>query len=258
MSKSKVQASQSIVKANLSQAAQSILVKNLSAQTIKGAIGPDLNSLNVADELTLGLFILDESYSLYDFRQAVIDGYDQNVEALKGSKARDEILLTSWAFNNSSRLLHSYLSLDLIDPLKDYHPDGNTALYKTILDGLTSLIQYEQELKDQGMRVKIDVGVITDGQDNQSQYYQITAADVKSVVSDIRKKRENATFNLVALGNGVDETALADELGFPDPAQFEKTPAGIRRAWGTLSSSVIRTSQTKIKTGGSSNFLAQP
>ncbi|KKQ91911.1 MAG: hypothetical protein UU16_C0015G0007 [Candidatus Woesebacteria bacterium GW2011_GWA2_40_7] len=249
---SKAQASQSIVASGLSQAAQNILVKNLSAKNVAGAAGPDVNDLNVADEVTLALVILDESGSMDDDQAQVVREYDDNIDAIRGSKQADQILLTLWAFNTRSRLIHSYLTMDLVEKLTDYHPDGGTALYDAILDGLTGLVDYENTLKQQGMRVKLNVAVLTDGDDNSS---HASAQDVKTVVEEIRRKRENATFTLIALGNDVDETVLANSMGFPDPKQFDKTPAGRRRAFGTWSSSVIKTSQTKIAGGSQSSFF---
>jgi hypothetical protein len=248
---SKTQASQSIVAAGLSRNATSILVNNLTTKTLAGAVGPDINDLNVADEVTLALFILDESGSMDDDVADVLREFDENTDAIKGSKQADQILMSLWAFNTRPRMIHSYLTMDLVESLSDYHPDGITALFDAVLDGLTGLIQYEEELKSQGMRVKLNVAVLTDGDDNSS---HASAFDVKTVVEDIRRKRENATFTLIALGNDVDEAVLADSMGFPDPTQFDKTPAGRRRAFGTWSSSVIKTSQTKIG-GSKSSFL---
>jgi hypothetical protein len=182
-----------------------------------------------------------------DDRAEVVREFEENLAAIKGSKQADEILMSVWAFNDRSRMLHSYLTLDLIDGLTDYNPDNSTALFDTILDGLTSIVDYESKLLTSGMRVKLNISVVSDGDDNQS---RSTAAEVKAVVLEILKKRENSTFNFIALGNDVDETVLADSIGFPDPKRFDKTPAGRRRAFGTWSSSVIKTSQTKIGTSG--------
>lgn len=252
LNKNKAQASQSIIGAGLGAEATSILVKNLSAKTIQGAAGTDPTELPT-DMATLALVILDESGSMTDDQDQVVKEFDENLVAIKGSKQAEEILLSVWAFNSKSRMIHSFLTLDLVDNLTDYHPHDETALYDTILDGLTSLVDYEAELRKSGMRIKLNVSVITDGDDNKS---AASASDVKKVVTDILAKRENSTFNLIALGNSVDETVMAEEMGFPDPKRFDKTPAGRRRAFGTWSSSVIKTSQTKIGNKSQGGFLA--
>lgn len=251
MSQSK-QPSEAIVGAGLSAEATNILVKNVNTKTMAGAGGTDVDDL-VTDVVTLSLLIVDESYSMSDDETQVKSEIDASIEAIKDSSQRDEILLSIWAFNSRTRLIHSYLSLDLVEPFTDYHPQNNTALYDSIIDGLTGLVKYEAELKAQGWRVKLNVGVVTDGDDNESRH---TAAQVKTVVEELRRKRENATFALIALGNDVDETVLAASMGFPDPKRFDKTPQGRRRAFGTWSSSVIKTSQTQIGTASGSLFQA--
>lgn len=254
---SKAAASQAIINSGLSTQATSILVKNLNTKTLSGAAGPlDVDNPDrfVSDVTTLSLFIVDESWSMLDDRDQVVSEFDENLLAIKGSSQADEILMSLWAFSDRTRLIHSYLTLDIIDGLTDYHPNGNTALYDSILDGLTGLVEYERELKLKGQRVKLNVAALTDGDDNQS---KASAADVKVVVEELRRKRENATFTLIPLGNDVDGDVLADMIGFPAPSKFDKTPAGRRRAFGTWSSSVIRTSQTQI--GGSTGlFTATP
>lgn len=247
----KQQASQSIVGAGLSQDVTNILVKNLSAKTLSGASGTNPNELPT-DEVTLSLVILDESGSMEDDQAQVVAEFDANLDAIKKSKQADEILMSLWAFNTRTRMIHSYLTLDLVAGLTDYHPHDGTALFDSVLDGFTSLVAYETELKNQGMRTKINVAVFTDGMDNSS---HSLSDDVRKVSQELLA-RENCTLTLSAFGPDLDAAEIAQLIGFPDPQKFDKTPTGRRRAFGTWSSSVIKTSQTKI--GGSKSGLFTP
>jgi len=249
--KSKAQVSRSIVGAGLSQAATEILVKNLSAKTIAGAGGTDPSQLPT-DEVTLSLVILDESGSMLDDCDEVVKEFKENLDAIRGSKQADEILMSTWLFNSRTRMLHSYLTLELVDELTDYHPVDMTALYDAVLDGFTGLVAYEAELRKQGMRTKINVAVFTDGVDNESRN---RADDVRKVAEELLA-RENCTLTLSAFGYDFKPEEIAQAIGFPDPGKFDKTPAGRRRAFGTWSSSVIKTSQTKI--GGSKTGFFTP
>lgn len=250
----KSQASQSIIDSDLSGAVQSILINNLTANTLNGSVGPDVESFP-STETTVALLFVDESPSMSDVVQEVLNQFRLNRDAIKGSHQHDEIVLAVWGFADHSRLIHSYLPIDLVPDLDgEYRTWGSsTAEFDTILEGITSMMTYVKDLVDKGQTVKMNIGVMSDGDDNAS---KAAASEVKQVVTELRKKYEGITFNLISLGNDVDETDLAESMGFPDPKKFDKTPSGIRRAWGTWSSSVIKTSQTKI--GNTSGGLFGP
>ena len=249
-SKTKAQVSQSIIGAGLSQDATNILVKNLSAKTVAGAAGADPNQLPT-DEVTLSLVIFDESGSMFDDRDQVVAEFGEDLDAVKKSKQADEILMSEWAFNTRTRMIHSYLTLDLVEGLKDYNPDGQTALYDAVLDAFTGLVAYEAELRVQeGMRTKIHVAVFTDGMDNAS---RATANEVRKV-SEALLAKENCTLTLTGFGADLDPDAIAQAIGFPTVVKAGSSAKERRRAFGTWSSSVIKTSQTKIG-GSQSGFL---
>ena len=250
-SKTKAQVSQSIIGAGLSQAATDILVKNLSAKPIAGAAGTDPSALPT-DEVTLSLVIFDESGSMLDDAGAVVAEFGEDLEAVKKSKQADEILMSQWAFNTRTRMIHSYLTLDLVEGLKDYNPDGQTALYDAVLDAFTGLVAYETELRNQGMRTKINVAVFTDGMDNAS---RATPDEVRKVSEDLLAK-ENCTLTLTGFGMDLDASQIAQAIGFPIVIKAGSSAKERRRAFGTWSSSVIKTSQTKI--GGSKSVFFTP
>lgn len=247
--KSKVQASQSIIGAGLSKAATSILVSNLSAKTIAGGAGADPNEL--PEEVTLFAVVLDETGSMQGNRPAVIQAFDEMVKALKDSKAADSILMSVWAFNDRmTRLVHSYLPLELAPSLTDYDPDNGTNLFDATLDAITGLLQYEDDLKNAGTRTQSIVVAFTDGEDNASRN---PASAVKTVVDGLIAK-EKYVFSLVAFGQGY-ANATASEMGFPNILELGSSPTDIRHAMGTVSKSVIRASQTKIVGKSQSGFF---
>lgn len=248
----KATASQSIIGAGLGAEASNILINNLNAQTVAGANGVDATALPT-DEVTLALVVVDESGSLDPDRDNVVREFGDDLDAIKKSKQADEIVMSMWAFNTRTRMLHGYLTLDLVDGLTDYHPAGGTALYDGLLDAFTSLVAYEAELKKKGMRTKLNVAVFTDGRDNSS---RATADDVRKVALGLLAK-ENITLSLTGFVGAYDPSeppldpfAIAKAIGFPTVVKVGSTPAERRRAFGTWSSSVIKTSQTKIGTSG--------
>jgi len=227
----------------LSAAAAGILVNNLNATTIAGAQGTTVDDL-AGDEATLYVRVIDRTGSMQRFQQVVIEAGNEQIDALKGSKASDSILMSTWVFNERSTLLHSYVALDNAVKLdkNNYDPDGMTALYDAVLDATTSAVAYAQTLRDAGIRVKVVIVIVSDGEDNSSRN---TVAKVKTVVTDLLKQ-EIYTVAFVAFGT--EGKRIAAEMGIPaDNVLDESADAhSIRIAMGTVSKSVIRASQTVI------------
>lgn len=237
----------------LSSAAAGILINNLNATTIAGAQGASIDDL-AGDEVTLLVEVKDRSYSLSPYQDDVINAYNDQVKALLDSKASDSILMSSWLFNERTVLRHGYLPLESV-PLLDrnsYDPDGTTALYDAVLDAFTGVVAYGQSLRDAGIRTKIVVVVITDGEDNASRN---SAAKVATVAQDLLKQE---IYTLAFVAFGVNGKAIAAQMGFPAQNVMDETtdPSAIRRALGTVSKSVIRASQTVIGTQNSTSFFS--
>lgn len=250
----KAQASQSIINAGLSAGAQSILVKNLNAKTIAGATGVGLDGLQ-GDMTTLALVIIDASGSMDKEAGAVERDFGEDLQAIKDSAKNAEILMSIWYFNTATQLVHSFLPLDLVAGLPGYHPNGGTAFNDAFLDGVTSLLAYEAELKKLGQRTKLNIALFYDGRDNSS---TASTGDVATVIKDLLK-RENVTITLTGfMGNErdprepFDPVEIALEIGLPASCVVKAgaTPKERRAAWGAWSSSVIKTSQTQIGTSG--------
>lgn len=220
-----------------------VLVNNLTPVTIAGAAGMSIDDL-AGDEVTLYVRVIDVTGSMQRFQHVVIDAANDQLDALAGSKASDSILMSTLEFNTRTEVLHSYLSLDKAIRLdgSNYQPDGSTALYDATLDAITSAVAYAQSLRDAGIRVKVVVVIISDGEDNSSRH---TAAAVKHVIEDLINQ-EIYTFAFVAFGT--DGKGIAASMGIP-PANVldEQADAhSIRLALNTVSKSVIRASQTIV------------
>lgn len=236
----------------LSQSTVGILVENLNALTVAGAQGVSIDEL-AGDEVTLFCAIIDETASMNGYRSTVVEAYNKMLEALKASVNSDSILMSTWFFNTRPRLIHGYQFLDKVSELtlSDYNPDGLTALFDATLHGLTSVVGYDRDLYNSGMRRKVVVVVFTDGEDNQSRN---SAAHVKSISDDLLKK-EIYHLALVAFGQGF-AYQVAREMGFPNVLEVGASESDIRDAVGTVSASVIRVSQGKIGSGKSGDFFS--
>jgi hypothetical protein len=232
--------------------ATSILVENLNALTVAGAQGLAVDDLS-GDHVVLLCVILDETGSMDSYRADVVDAYNNMLSALRDSKTADDILISTWFFNTQSKLLHGYTDLAHAPSLGrgNYAPDGGTALFDAVLDGLTGVVAYGQDLRNNGISTKVIVVVLTDGEDNSSRH---RATDVQIVVEDLLHQ-EFYTLALVAFGSGFAQQ-VATQMGFPAQNILESgaDARSIRRALGTVSKSIIRASQTVIDPNASGFF----
>lgn len=236
--------------AGLSDDASQILINNLNPQTQVGAQGVSIDDL-AGDRVTLYLRLFDESGSMAINTMAVIQAANEQLAALAASGDGDSILMSTWTFNTASKVLYGYQALADVPQMdtNSYNPDGGTALFQAVLDGLTSLVSYAQSLLQTGVSVKIVVVIFSDGDDNAN---TARAQDVKKVVESLLQK-ELYTFAFVAFGiNGI---PVAQQIGVPNVMNVGATAHDIRLALGTVSKSVIRASQTVINANSAGGFF---
>jgi hypothetical protein len=185
-------------------------------------------------------------------REDVIDAFNQLTRALSDSKNSDSILMSAWVFSDSTELMFSYTPVDKVKDLtkQDYIPSGATALYDATLDGLTGIVGYGQDLRNNGIRTRCIVVVISDGADNVSQN---TASAVRTVAQDLIRQ-EFYTLAFVGLGDEKTFKQIADSMGFPAVMTTQNTPGEIRRTLNLISGSIIRTSQSVVRSNNNDFF----
>lgn len=252
MSSSDLQALfQSSQQSGMSRQSVDLMIQNLDAQTGLGCVGAQVDDLNT-DDVTLLVVVIDQSSSMSPVKNDVIDAFNQMTRALADSKAADSILMSAWTFDDQPNILFGYTPIDSVTDLtaQTYQPNGATALYDATLDGFTGIVAYGQNLRDNGIRTRSIVVVISDGGDNVS---GASASAVKTVAQDLRRQ-EFYTLAFVGLGDEAYFTQIANNMGFNNVLTTSNTPGEIRRALNLISGSVIRTSQNQISTT-SNNFF---
>lgn len=228
-----------------------LMVQNLDGQAGLGCVGAQVDDLNT-DDVTLLSVILDQSSSMSSVQNDVIDAFNEMSRALSDSKAAESILMSAWTFDNDSKLLFSYTPIDQVKDLtnNEYKPGGATALYDATMDGFTGIVAYGQDLRNNGIRTRSIVVVISDGGDNVSSH---TAASVKTIAQDLLRQ-EIYTLAFVGLGDESYFRQIATDMGFPEILTTSNTASEIRRALNMISGSVIRTSQGVIASNSNSFF----
>ncbi|HEX2913093.1 MAG TPA: vWA domain-containing protein [Chloroflexia bacterium] len=234
----------------LNQAATTILVDNLDAVALAGCSGADLDEINT-DDVTLVAAVIDASGSMAGVKKDVVAGFNTMLDTFRGSKQADSILLSTWSFNDKPQLHYSYTPVPLVADLtaQDYHADGGTALYDTLLYVMAGMVAYGQSLRNSGVRTRCIVVVFSDGADNTSRSHSF---QVRSVSAGLLSQ-EIYTLAYAGFGGGSLQ-AIANEVGFPSIITASSTPSEIRRIFNQVSASVIRASQTRIGTSASSFF----
>lgn len=205
------------------------------------------NDLN-GDQVTLILRIIDRTGSLLRFKPEMIQASQLIVDALKESKAGDEMLMSTWTFNSSDgvSVMDGFVKLEDVTPLNDQNydmrPEDMTNLYDTVYTALTDpnagVIAYADSLKKSGIRVKVTVLVLTDGEDNRS---RISPSQIKSLTG----QNEGYYFCFMAFGTGFAQEA-ARGMGFPNVREYNAAKGELRKMAGEFSKSQVRASQSTI------------
>ncbi len=200
------------------------------------------------DQVTLILRIIDATPSLLRYKTEMIAATKMNVEALLESKAGDEMLMSTWTFNSVDGIavLDGFVPLTDVTSLDDqnYHINDTsmTNLYDTVYTALTDLnagvIAYAESLRKSGIRVKVTVLVLTDGEDNCSH------VDPR-IIKALTATNEGNYYCLMAFGTGFAQQA-AQDMGFPNVREYNAAKGELRRMMGEFSKSQVRTSQSTV------------
>lgn len=251
--------SQDAAELGINAASSQIMIANLNATTMPMCLGAPIHTLE-SDDVTIIMFVIDESPSMSEVRQLLIDTFNEvMIEGLKGSskKTANTIIVGGLSFSTRIKPMwgggfKKLQELSLLT-LRDYDPDSGSAtnFYQAVLDGLTGASAYAtQVFQETGTPPKVIVVPLTDGADN---CHQAKPEDVLAVVSSL--SREIYKFPLVVFETyeRVDGEQIALQTGF-DLFHSKKEPGetddDVRRRFrhmmGTLSSQVISASQANV------------
>ena len=229
-----------------------LVVSNLNGPTMVTAVNTSLDDL-ASNEVTLAMNIIDMSSSMSTHAADLIRAYNTDyLEAMRGSTAADDILVSTILFDDQVDLLHGYVPLPDAPPLTRtiYSPRGTTALYDAVAAGLTNMVLYAQQLRSSGVMVRCIVIVYSDGADNASRQ---RAKDVKKAAEELLR---HEIYTLAYVGfsaRGTNEHALrqmASEIGFPEVLMAGLSHQELRRIFHLVSMSTVRTSQQGASPAG--------
>jgi hypothetical protein len=227
-------------------------VVDIGAQ-IQAGLGCTIDDVT-ASEVILITMMPDDSNSIASAgnTDAVRDGHNFVLDALKGSKQSGEVLAHTRYLNGF--VLTPYTALDHAVTMtkQNYNPNLGTPLYDQTTVVLGTVIAKAQELAQAGIAVRTVTLIITDGGDYGST--RCKPGDVATIVKDMLAQ-ENHIVAAMGISDGTTNfRAVFQAMGIPD--RWILTPGNsateIRRAFAVFSQSAVRASQG-AQLGGFSN-----
>ena len=161
-------------------------------------------------DLTELVFILDMSGSMSPLTGDTIGGFNSSLK--EQANEGGEVLVTTYLFNNSSRMIHDRLPIDETVPLteKDYRASGCTALVDAIGSAIHHIAGIHRYAREDDIPEHTLFVITTDGMENASHHY--SSDEVKQM---IRHEQEKYGWEFVFLAANIDavETAAGYGIG---------------------------------------------
>lgn len=210
----------------------------------------DPNSLaNQTSSVIMFVGVLDVSPSISSFETAMNTALrDVFMQELKNSHRKDDIVIKAITFCENVEHKSGFMPIvNLQDDYLEVKATGRgTALYQAVLEALENANSYRQDHEDQGVDVRTNITIITDGQDNSSPYD--ASKKIKKIIDDLRTNEawsSSYTITLIGVGRDADFRGAATEMGL-DPTKCLVTigtsASEIRKMMGVVSQSVSSSS----------------
>lgn len=212
-----------------------------------GDVGVEaIEQMGATEALLLRLLIDDSSSIEYENNtDHVIEGHNLVLDALSASKASGAVLVSCQYLNGG--VLYPFVPLERAVRMSraNYQPNGGTPLYDMTAATLGSVVAKTAELEDGGVAVRGATFIITDGADQGSRTHR--PSTVQAIVQSMLR-----TESQIVGAMGIDDHGYTDfravfrSMGIPDQWVLTpgNSPSEIRRAFGTISQSAVRASQT--------------
>ena len=233
-------------------AAQTLVVANLGAE-IQASLGVPVEDVPYSEVILLTQ-MPDDSGSIASAgkEQVVRDGHNQVLDALTGSRQRNNILAHTRYLNGHVLFPFCFVDQAIRMTAGNYSANQGTPLYDQAVATLATVLAGSLRFSNNGVVARTITLIITDGLDQHSRQY--SAADVAALVSSMRCAE---THIVAAMGIGDDPAAfrrIFHEMGIDDRWILTPgdDPKAIRDAFGLISRSAVRASQA---TGGFSQTL---
>lgn len=180
-------------------------------------------------------FIIDGSGSMYIYERVMRECLEHYKEAILHSKQADEMIVSKTIFASTIET-GGYVSPE--DFNTDYTADGCTKLYDAIIDRRQRMLDYIEQLKDNGTNARAVMVILSDGWDNASGY---RASDARKAVQDLTTKEITVAF----IAFGEEAFGIADDIGVKknNVIEVSNDESELRRIIDLVSKSAISASK---------------
>ncbi len=193
--------------------------------------------------------VIDKSPSISSYVDAMNTAMSEVfMNEMKNSHRKDDIIIKAIFFNENVEHKSGFLPIvNLKDDYLETQGSGSgTALYQAVLEALEGAIQYRNDLEAQGIDVRTNITIITDGIDNSS--HPQAAKKVRDIVEQLRTNEgwiNSFTITMIGVGRDTDFEGACRDMGL-DPtkclSKIGTSAAEIRKQIGVVSQSVSSSS----------------
>lgn len=199
------------------------------------------------------VFIVDESPSIRSYVKDLNFAFNDFVQTMQQSHVHDRLFVSIVTFDENVRVKSGFQPIIGV-PNTQFIPQGmGTALYNAVEIGLKNAIEYRENLENTGINVKTLIFVITDGEDNSSNFGNDTslagrerkAAAIKQILDDMAAKESSAfSFTSILFGVGSSNSfeRAKNLMGIQHLAKVGQSGAEIRKMINFISSSISKSS----------------
>ncbi len=180
-------------------------------------------------------FAIDGSSSMSPFESTMQDCLVHYKNAICNSKQADEMLVSKTIFASEIQT-GGYVAPDDFNP--DYASYGRTKLYDTIVDRKQRMLEYMEQLKNNGTNVRACFVILTDGEDVGS---SCSISDARNAIKELLRREITVAF----IAFGQDAFGIADSLGINknNVKEVSNDESELRRVIDLVSKSAISASK---------------
>ena len=189
-------------------------------------------------------FLIDGSGSMDMYERVMRECLEHYQKAIVNSKQADEMMVSKTIFESRIET-GGYVAPE--DFNTDYTAGGCTRLYDAIIDRRQRMLDYMNQLKNNGTNARACMIILSDGEDNDSQY---RASDARKAIQDLISKEITVAF----IAFGQDAFGIADSIGVKknNVKEVSNDESELRKVIDLVSKSAISASK-KASSGAGGN-----
>ncbi len=183
-------------------------------------------------DLTELVFILDMSGSMDHLTDDTIGGFNSVIR--EHNDRQGEVLVTTYLFNNDSRMIHDRLPIAKVAPMtrKEYRAGGCTALLDALGDAIEHIVSIHRYAREEDIPEHTIFVITTDGMENASHRF-----GANHIRSKIRHEQEKYGWEFLFLAANIDavETAAAYGIDRSRAVNYLADETGTFEAYAAVS-----------------------